>query len=67
MRSRSPPAAWTKPPKLPPTKNFGVEARLPWIDLLVPGRLAGGPDGRERQRGRVVVSRQHPDHDTQIG
>jgi hypothetical protein len=50
------------PSLLPPTRNFGVEARLPWIDLLMPGRL---PDTHtEEIATREVISRQHPDHDT---
>ena len=48
---------------VPPTINFGTEARLPWIDLLAPGRLRDTPTSA----ARVVVSRQHPDHDTQSG
>jgi hypothetical protein len=49
------------PATLPPTKNFGVESRLPWLDLLVPGRL---PEvTTEANAKRDVVSRQHPDHD----
>jgi hypothetical protein len=48
---------------VPPTINFGTEARLPWIDLLAPGRLRDTPTSATR----VVVSRQHPDHDTQSG
>ncbi len=50
------------PAQVPLTKNFGVEARLPWIDLLVPGRL---PEVTTMDHAtRVVVSLQHPDHDT---
>jgi hypothetical protein len=44
------------------TKNFGVEARLPWIDRLMPGRL---PEVTTMDHAtRIVVSMQHPDHDT---
>jgi hypothetical protein len=51
-----------QPAQLPATKNFGVEARVPWIDLLVPGRL---PEVTTMEHAtRVVVSLQHPDHDT---
>ena len=32
---------------VPPTKNFGIEARLPWIDLLAPGRLPDSPTAEE--------------------
>jgi hypothetical protein len=50
------------PDRVPITKNFGVEARMPWIDRLVPGRL---PDTTTMDHStRVVVSLQHPDHDT---
>jgi hypothetical protein len=48
------------PGDLPPKKNFGVASRLPWIALLVPGGLPEvPPDG-----SRMIVSRQHPDHET---
>jgi hypothetical protein len=51
-----------QPASLPATKNFGVEGRLPWIDLLMPGRL---PEVTTMEHAtRVVVSLQHPDHDT---
>jgi hypothetical protein len=47
---------------VPITKNFGVEARLPWIDRLMPGLL---PEVTTLAHAtRVVVSLQHPDHDT---
>jgi hypothetical protein len=50
------------PAQVPVTRNFGVEARLPWIDRLVPGRL---PEVTTMDHAtRVVVSLQHPDHDT---
>jgi len=48
--------------ELPPVKAFGVESRLPWLDLLAPGRL---PEvTTEEAATRTVISRQHPDHDT---
>jgi hypothetical protein len=50
------------PGQMPITNNFGVEARLPWIGLLAPGQL---PEVSTVDHAtRVVVSRQHPDHDT---
>jgi hypothetical protein len=50
------------PAAIPLTKNFGIEARLPWIELLMPGRL---PEvSTEENATREVVSRQHPDHET---
>jgi hypothetical protein len=50
--------------RVPPTMNFGVEARLPWIERLIPGRLPDTPTSAISDPTRVVVSRQHPDHDT---
>ncbi len=53
------------PALAPPTKNFGTEARLFWIDRLLPGRL---PDvTSEGAATRSIVSRQHPDHATPDG
>jgi hypothetical protein len=52
---------------VPPTINFGVEARLPWIDLLLRGRLPDTPTSEVSSATRVVISRQHPDHDTASG
>jgi hypothetical protein len=50
------------PAEVPATRNFGVEARLPWIDRLMPGAL---PEVTTMEHAtRVVVSLQHPDHDT---
>jgi hypothetical protein len=51
-----------QPADVPATRNFGVETRLPWIDRLMPGRL---PEVTTMDHAtRVVVSLQHPDHDT---
>lgn len=50
--------------RVPPTINFGVEARLPWIDLLAPGRLPDTPTSESSSATRVIVTHQHPDHDT---
>jgi hypothetical protein len=53
------------PALAPVTKNFGVESRLPWIDLLMPGRL---PEVTTMEHAtRVVSGRQHPDRDTPNG
>ena len=54
------------PAKAPPTTNFGVEARLPWIGLLAPGQLRDTPTAESSSATRPV-SRQHPDHDTPSG
>ncbi len=52
------------PAAVPISKNFGVESRLPWIDLLAVGRL---PDVTTAEAAtREVVSRQHPDRDAAI-
>jgi hypothetical protein len=50
------------PALVPITKNHGVESRLPWIDRLMPGRLS--ETSTMEHVTRVVVGRQHPDHDT---
>jgi len=50
------------PAQVPLTKNFGVESRLPWLDLLCPGRL---PETTTLEHSsRTVVGLQHPDHET---
>jgi hypothetical protein len=51
------------PAAAPPTKNFGIESRLPWLDRLLPGRLPDAPTA-EGSGATRVVSRQHPDHPT---
>jgi hypothetical protein len=48
------------PALAPATKNFGTASRLPWIGLTLPGALPEVPPDTRR----VIVSRQHPDHDT---
>ena len=53
-----------QPAELPPTINYGVEARLPWIGLAVPGHLPDTPTSESGSATRVIVSRQHPDHAT---
>jgi hypothetical protein len=50
-----------RPADLPITKNFGVESRVPWIELLMPGRL---PETTTMEHStRAIVGYQHPDHD----
>jgi hypothetical protein len=50
------------PAAVPVSKNFGTESRLPWIELLTPGRV---PDVTTAEIAtREVVSRQHPDRGT---
>ncbi len=55
------------PALAPPVQNFGTEARLPWIDLLLPGRLPDTPTAESSSATRIIVSRQHPDHETPDG
>ena len=55
------------PAGVPPRVNFGTEARLPWIELLAPGRMPDTPTPATGSATRVIVSRQHPDHDTPNG
>jgi hypothetical protein len=50
-----------EPAKLPPTKHFGVESRMPWIDLLATGRLPELTTEQSSSATRTIVSRQHPD------
>ncbi len=54
------------PAAVPPTKNFGVEARLPWIDLLASGRLPDVPTSESNSAKRVIVSHQYS-HDRDPG
>jgi hypothetical protein len=49
------------PASLPPVKNFGVESRMPWLGLLMPGHLPEATT--EATAKRTVIGRQHPDHD----
>jgi hypothetical protein len=51
------------PALAPITKNLGVESRLPWIDLLAPGRLPDTTTAEGTGTTRVVISYQHPGHD----
>jgi hypothetical protein len=52
------------PAILPPTKAFGVESKLPWIGVLAAGTLEEIPTAAATAASRVMVGRQHPDHDT---
>lgn len=51
------------PAGLPPTISFGAESRLPWIDLVLPGRLRDVLTAENSGATRTIVSYQHPDHD----
>ena len=52
------------PAAAPPSKNFGSESRLHWIDLLQPGQLPDIRTGETPSTARTITSRQHPDHET---
>ncbi|MDE2005786.1 MAG: GFA family protein [Rhodospirillales bacterium] len=53
------------PRAVPPMRQFGIEARLPWIDLIASGTLPEEPT--IPKPGRSVRSLQHPDRDTEAG
>jgi hypothetical protein len=55
------------PALVPPTTNFGTEARLPWIEELRLGRLPDVPTAEGSAAPWVVISRQHPDYPTPDG
>ena len=57
-------ASLDTPELAPPTKNYGVEARLGWINLVAPGVLPDTRTGEGSTATRVVISRQHPDEET---
>ncbi len=44
------------PALLPPTKNFGVESRLPWIEQLMPGNCRTAIPNRLRPGGWSACS-----------
>jgi hypothetical protein len=52
------------PELAPPSANFGVESRLPWIADLLPGRLPEKQTSEIAAVTRDLRSRQHPDHET---
>ncbi len=53
-----------RPKDVPPVRHYGVEGRLPWLDLLatLPSEttLRMMPEAQRRR----YVNHQHPDHDT---
>jgi hypothetical protein len=57
--------AFDNPAALPPQRQIMVAERIPWVDALasVPMRSAE-EDAAGATRYPPVVSRQHPDHDT---
>lgn len=57
--------AFDEPARLPPTIQYGIEARLPFVDTL--GSLTALRSEQDTEAGdflRYIVSHQHPDHDT---
>lgn len=59
--------AFDDPSRIPPVAQLGLEAKLPYCDGLadLPGRK---PEDAEKMAAvyAEVVSRQHPDHDTEV-
>lgn len=57
--------AFDEPARLPPSIQYGIEARLPFVDAL--GSLDALRSEDDAEAGNYllhIVSRQHPDHDT---
>lgn len=57
--------AFDEPARLPPTIQYGIEAKLPFVDAL--GSLSALRSEEDAEAGDFllhIVSRQHPDHDT---
>jgi hypothetical protein len=58
--------AFDDPSRLPPTVQYGIEARVDWFDRLpeLPGHVTED-DGEAYPYVLDIVSCQHPDHDTE--
>ncbi|MEQ4575297.1 MAG: GFA family protein [Gammaproteobacteria bacterium] len=58
--------AFDQPERLPPTLQYGLEAKLPFVDTLhaLPGTRTE-QDVEATEFLARLVSNQHPDHDTQ--
>jgi len=57
--------AFDEPARLPPTIQYGIEAKLPFVDAL--GSLSALRSEEDAEAGDFllhIVSHQHPDHDT---
>lgn len=57
--------AFDAPARLPPTIQYGIEAKLPFVDTL--GSLRALRSEEHAEAGDFllhIVSLQHPDHDT---
>lgn len=58
--------------EVPPEAQYGIEARLPWVDHLpeIPAFISGenalGNAFSKLLPGIAASNRQHPDHDTEI-
>ena len=55
-----------EPEKIPPQKQYGIEARLSWFGTLatLPGDQTTEEDDPELARRIAAANHQHPDHDT---
>jgi hypothetical protein len=58
--------AFDRPEEVAPTIQYGVEARLPYVDAIaaLPARVTGDDAGATAFLASIV-SHQHPDHDTE--
>jgi hypothetical protein len=56
-----------RPNEVPPTRHYGIESRLVWLDALdaLPKTITGEDGPPEGFAG--MASHQHPDHDTPPG
>jgi hypothetical protein len=54
------------PARVPVTKQFGIEARMPWFDTLPQAAASRTEDEVPPERAAKFASRQHPDHDTDV-
>lgn len=56
--------AFDDPARLPPTVQYGVESKLPFVDGLATLAEIRDEDDPEMALLQGLVSHQHPDHDT---
>ncbi|PAL22548.1 GFA family protein [Sphingopyxis sp. GW247-27LB] len=55
-----------EPARFPPKRQFGVEARLPWIDIIPALQADGSTEELMTEEAAAIraSNHQHPDHDT---
>ena len=56
-----------EPARFPPKRQFGVEARLPWIDTIPVLQAEGSTEELMTEEAAAIraSNHQHPDHDTE--